>query len=86
MIRMGIHCSRVDEADFHHDISIAQQEQAMATQNTADTIPNATMRLAGIAFISKPDRDETTKIGSVLKPMKAHFSFGCTPTQFIRKQ
>lgn len=39
----------------------------MATQNTADIIPNATMRLAGIAFVSKPDRDETTKIGSVLE-------------------
>ncbi len=40
----------------------------MTTQNTADIIPNATMRLAGVASVSKPNNNnETTKIGSVLE-------------------
>ncbi|MFG5384487.1 hypothetical protein [Yoonia sp. R2-816] len=39
----------------------------MTTQNTADIIPNATIRLAGNASVSKPNSDETIKIGSVLE-------------------
>ena len=39
----------------------------MMTQNKADIIPNASVRLAGIASFSKPNSDETIKIGSVLE-------------------
>ena len=39
----------------------------MITQDTAGIIPNATMRLVGMASVSKPNSNDRTKIGSVLE-------------------